>query len=216
MKVTLIKHSALLIELDQHLLLFDYYGGPLTLNKDKPLYIFSSHSHYDHYNDLIFSIDHPNIHYILSNDINTNHEACFVEPHKDYKIDDLSIHTLDSTDLGVAFIVKVEDQNIYHAGDLNNWYWEGEDENWLNDQHHQYLNEIKSIHDKMTISFVVVDQRLESHYLDGLREFSQFVSSQYIVPIHYFMDYSINERIKKEADLPPLILPTHNEFSFTI
>ena len=36
------------------------------------------------------------------------------------------VTALLSTDNGVAFIVKTSEGVIYHAGDLNDWYWEGE------------------------------------------------------------------------------------------
>ena len=47
------------------LLLFDYYQGELHLKQEKPLYVFVSHNHYDHYNPEIYHIDHPNITYII-------------------------------------------------------------------------------------------------------------------------------------------------------
>ena len=37
----------------------------------------------------------------------------------------LTIHTYKSTDEGVAFLIEAEGKTIYHAGDLNNWIWEG-------------------------------------------------------------------------------------------
>ena len=40
------------------------------------------------------------------------------------------IRTLKSTDEGVAFLVEAEGKSIYHAGDLNWWYWEGEPLSW--------------------------------------------------------------------------------------
>ncbi|MCD8027133.1 MAG: hypothetical protein LUF02_00375 [Erysipelotrichaceae bacterium] len=82
MIVTHLYHSGTLIELKKHLLLFDYYQGDLKFNHDKPLYVFVSHSHDDHYNRQIFHIEHPDIHYILSNDIHSHRQAMYVKPHQ--------------------------------------------------------------------------------------------------------------------------------------
>ena len=40
----------------------------------------------------------------------------------------IRVETLLSNDSGVAFIVSSDDGVVYHAGDLNDWYWEGEPE----------------------------------------------------------------------------------------
>ena len=110
MKVTHLYHSGCLVELDNHLLLFDYYQGELHLNQEKPLYVFVSHRHYDHYNPNIFKIHHPQITYILSNTLRHKYDAYYLDIHQTYQIDDLSISTLLSTDEGCAFIVEVENK----------------------------------------------------------------------------------------------------------
>ena len=69
MKITHLYHSGCLVELKQHLLLFDYYKGELHLNQKKPLYIFVSHSHKDHFNQNILEINHPHKTYIFSSSI---------------------------------------------------------------------------------------------------------------------------------------------------
>ena len=37
----------------------------------------------------------------------------------------VDIRAFKSTDQGVAFLASLEGRTIYHAGDLNNWVWEG-------------------------------------------------------------------------------------------
>ena len=55
MKITFIAHSAFLVEWDKFYTLFDYvyerdYTGTLPpLDPQKPLLVFSSHSHEDHF-----------------------------------------------------------------------------------------------------------------------------------------------------------------------
>lgn len=66
MQVTYIYNSGFLVELDKHILLFDYYQGTIPpLNQNKPLYVFVSHFHHDHYNPAIYQINHPKITYII-------------------------------------------------------------------------------------------------------------------------------------------------------
>ena len=72
MKVTYISHSGFAVELSSATLLFDYYQGHLpAFSADKPLFVFSSHSHADHFVPQIFGLRHEysQVHYILSHDI---------------------------------------------------------------------------------------------------------------------------------------------------
>ncbi len=47
-KVTYIFHSGFFVEWEDCCFLFDYYKGELPQPKEKPLIVFSSHSHGDH------------------------------------------------------------------------------------------------------------------------------------------------------------------------
>lgn len=49
----------------------------------------------------------------------------FVSPDNTYHVDDLDIMTLRSTDAGVAFYVASNGVSLFHAGDLNDWEWNG-------------------------------------------------------------------------------------------
>ena len=71
MKVTFIGHSSFFIEWPECIWLFDYYEGTLPgIPEDKPLFIFVSHFHADHFNSAIFRLQAPaGTHYILSHDV---------------------------------------------------------------------------------------------------------------------------------------------------
>ena len=58
MKVTFIQHSCYFVELSSCCLLFDYYEGSVP-ETDKPLYVFASHSHGDHFSPAVFSFPRP-------------------------------------------------------------------------------------------------------------------------------------------------------------
>mgnify|MGYP000370425735 FL=1 len=50
MQITRIFHSGFLVETARRYFIFDYYKGELPkLNPDKPVYVFASHGHQDHY-----------------------------------------------------------------------------------------------------------------------------------------------------------------------
>lgn len=56
-KITFICHSCFLVETAECYYLFDYYKGELpTLETDKPILAFVSHSHRDHYDPAVFSM----------------------------------------------------------------------------------------------------------------------------------------------------------------
>ena len=94
MKITHIYHSGFLVELENSLLLFDWYKGTLPeLDADKTLYVFCSHSHPDHYSRKIWELQnsHPNVVYILDEGIEeaSSHpesRVITVSPRKAYAI----------------------------------------------------------------------------------------------------------------------------------
>lgn len=138
-KITYLEHSGFAVECDDYVLIFDYYKGNLPqFDKDKKICVFASHVHYDHFKKKIFTWaeEYENIHYILSDDIEAAGPKAQTEhigADADFNIWDLRIHTLKSTDEGVAFLVRVKEKTFFHAGDLNWWYWEEEDDETWNE-----------------------------------------------------------------------------------
>ena len=76
MKITFIAHSAFLVEWDKFYTLFDYvyepdYTGTLPpLDPQKPLLVFSSHSHEDHFDGKVFGLleQYPLTQFFVSRD----------------------------------------------------------------------------------------------------------------------------------------------------
>ena len=68
-------HSGFLVETGNALMLFDYYRGDLSpaakKAQDKPLFVFASHAHPDHFNPEIFSLaaGGRRVKYLLSSDV---------------------------------------------------------------------------------------------------------------------------------------------------
>lgn len=76
-KVTYISHSGYVVELDQVCMLFDYWKESMPeFPTDKPLVVFSSHHHPDHYNPVIWDLakKYDNVYYVLGSDITVSEE----------------------------------------------------------------------------------------------------------------------------------------------
>ena len=74
MKITYIGHSGYLVEMKNCYCLFDYYTGKLPQLADKPVFVFVSHGHQDHYNPWIFSLaeQYASVCFVLPPDVKAN------------------------------------------------------------------------------------------------------------------------------------------------
>lgn len=213
MQMTYIHHSSFLIETDWLLLLFDYFKGQLPpLSPEKELIVFASHRHGDHFDPVIFELAdrHPHIHYVLSDDIWRKRvpEAClsqtaFISPGQTLVLnagEDVSITAYRSTDEGVAFAVRAEGASVYHAGDLNDWRWIGEPDDWNSRMHDSYIRELQRIHDdgfRPDVAMLPLDGRLGKWFYLGVHEFMEIVGADLILPMHFWEDYSVIERLRR-------------------
>ena len=135
MTLAYIFHSGFALETEQSILVFDYWMDPSgvmdgVLRSEKPMYVFSSHFHEDHFTKEIFEWkkQREGITYILSKDIYKHRRASkedadmWLAKGGTWSDDSISVWALGSTDSGVSWIVETEGKRIFHAGDLNNWY----------------------------------------------------------------------------------------------
>ncbi len=214
MKVKHLFHSGFYIELETVTLLFDYYKGDIsTISKEKSLYVFSSHSHRDHFSSDIYKIDHPHCTYILSDDIDG--DGIKVSPNNTYEIDTLKVTTLDSSDIGVAFIVQVEGLNIFHAGDLHWWHFE---ENTIEENQTQkeiFSREIQKIKDiQFDIMMVVFDVRQEQYINLGIDYILERVRCKNIICMHYFGQYNKTNALLESYLQQPNIIKVNKRDEF--
>jgi len=184
-------HSGFSVETAHNLLIFDYYRGEIELG-NKQTWVFSSHSHPDHFNTAILDWQkkHPKIHYIFSKDINVEQSAeniTFLAPEEECQIGPLQVKAFGSTDLGVSFLVKVDGTSIFHAGDLNWWYWWDDTPENISQAETDFKNEIAKIKgEHIDLAFFPVDPRLEHNYALGGEYFIQEVQPRYFVPMHFW------------------------------
>ena len=99
----------------------------------------------------------------------------------------------------LAFIVKTKEGTIYHAGDLNDWYWDGEpkaDNQRLTSAYHAEIRKIKGMH--FDAAFVHLDPRQGDHYADGILYFLKNIDCNVIFPMHYQNDANVIKRFITE------------------
>ena len=171
MTVTFIAHSAFLVEWDKFYTLFDYtyepdYTGTLPeLRSDKPLLVFASHSHEDHFDAKAFTLleKYPGARFFVSRDtrlterkrqwLNISDEAfartTVLRPDSilltEVAGEDLSIRAIKSTDIGNAYLLRCEGKMVYHGGDLNWWDWKSEGEAYCNNMAAHYRAAIEKL-----------------------------------------------------------------------
>ena len=206
MTITYIHHSAFLVETDSACLLFDYFDGELPpISEEKPLYILSSHIHGDHFSEKIFSLDHQQVTYLLSFDIpeasvpeSLRPHTHFLQPHETWCDGVLSVETFRSTDEGVAFWCSLDGKQVYHAGDLNHWYWEGEEEQWNRDMTAAYRAEVALMAGKTAdAAFIPADPRLGDWFYLGVDDFMKQADARCIFPMHFWGDFSVCAKLRE-------------------
>lgn len=217
MKVTHLYHSGFLVELEHTLLLFDYYKGELPpLDEDKTLFVFVSHKHEDHFSPAIWQLSetHPNIWYVLYQDIPAPRSAniLLVDSHQQYAWQGLEIETLRSTDEGCAFLVLAEDEQIYHAGDLNWWHWEGEPEEdnaWHDKAFHEELDLIRGR--SFDCAFLPLDPRQQNNAWWGFADFLNACPCLHVFPMHYEDNREEMLRYLEQPELKPFLAQIHTD-----
>ena len=208
-----IYHSGFAVKTANHLLVFDYLNDPesvitadLILQEahNREVIVFASHSHADHFTPDIFGwkTRDAKIHYVLSHDIELRpdgEDVAVVFPGHKYQLNGVEIDVLDSTDIGVAFLVSCDGINIFHAGDLNWWHWNGEPDEDNSTMAENYKRQIDLLKGKqIDVAFIPVDPRLEEHYSLGLIYFMQVVGAEKVFPMHFGTNYAVFQMLKKD------------------
>ncbi len=218
MKITYIYHSGFSVELEHAILLFDYYKGEIPVfSLDKPIFVFVSHKHPDHFNKRIFDLakNYKEITFILSNDTKMNEaymnrinlpeiareKLLYIGKNTTLTLPAISVETLTSTDQGVAFIITYEDKTIYHAGDLNWWTWRGETEKEYHDMTGRFMTEMDKLEGRnIDVAFMTLDPRQEDRFWWGFDHFMKTTKTKIVFPMHFEKDYSIISRLKLQKE----------------
>ncbi len=233
MKVTFLTHSAFLLEWDAFYMLFDctftepYVSVLPALEAKKPLLVFSSHRHADHFDPKIFDLaaQYPLTRYFLSRDVNLSDKRraefgltdemmeriTLLRPDSGVTAEvagkEISIRTVKSTDIGVAFLVKVDGELIYHAGDLNRWHWTDEGEDYCAKMAESYTRAVEKLaaaaaeelpSPLLTAAMIPFDTRLLDGYSLGALELLAALPARHIFPMHMWEHFEYIDRFRTE------------------
>jgi len=218
-------HSGFAVKTENYLLIFDYYDdkpekgirglengvvSDLDLKEYENICVFVSHGHYDHFNRVIFDWAevNPKVQYFLSSDVpirENKQNYHKMGPYQEFIKDDFQVKTYGSTDIGVSFLVKVDGLNIFHAGDLNCWYWYYESTSQeLEEDYDKFINEMKKMMgEQVDIAFFPVDPRLKEYFYMGGEYFIKHMKPKLFVPMHFGEQYSITKEFAQRMKDSP-------------
>lgn len=233
--ITYIWHDCFVISLNAMTLVFDYWRDPLSregelpsflknTDKDRPLYVFVSHHHKDHYNKEIFDwakyFNH--IHFIISGDTARHarhilrqdslykgyrpsaNQVTVIKPGEIFEIGEISVKAFASTDIGNSYLVNAEGLRIFHAGDLNAWLWVDESTKAEIAQaignFKKILDDISASSPQLDIAMFPVDSRIGREYFTGARMFLESIEVGRFFPMHFGLgDESEQRRYERDA-----------------
>lgn len=219
--VTYLHHSGFMVRSSDKLLLFDFYGDPqkpedgqknITCVTDairdpavRHVYVFASHNHRDHFDPVILTFDRCDkpVTWLFSSDITVRQKKpnlYLLDPDEHAEIDDLSIRTFASTDEGIAFLLSVDDIHLFHAGDLNWWYWYDES---TAEECAEYERDFKKIMARVEtcpvdVAFFPVDPRLKAYAYHGGAYFIDKLKPAFFFPMHFSYAYETTDRFKDQ------------------
>ena len=252
MKITFIAHSGFLVEWDKFYTLFDWWEGELPpLDPGKPLLVFASHSHEDHFDPKIFRLyaQYPDTRFILSHDIRLAARRW----HKlgmtreifarvtSIRVDSLlateaggealTVRTINSTDVGVAFLLSAEGKLVYHAGDLNWWHWEEEGRLFCTNMAANYRRAIEklaaAVRDEaadsgyapvLSAAMAPLDPRLRESSGMGIEYLLKNVPVEKLFPMHLWEHFDEIERYRRghPADADKIVPIRQNGETFSL
>ena len=123
--------------------------------------------------------------------------AVFLKPDTVWEDDVLKAETFRSTDEGVAFWCTVDGHTLYHAGDLNHWYWDGEDPQWNENMTRNYRKEIGKMEGRHAdAAFLPLDPRLGEYFYLGINDFMKMADADWIFPMHFWGEFDVGARLK--------------------
>jgi hypothetical protein len=191
MRITYVKHSSFLVENSEAALLFDYFDGELP-SIDKPLFVFASHFHRDHFSDKVFDLMAQE--YFLSDSIKLKQipeafrdRVKRLHEGESFRNEFFSFRTFGSTDAGISFLVKFNQMTFYHAGDNNDWSWREEEYKTMPAKYESIIEKLPPL----DFAFTPVDPRLEEGAFQGVKRLVKKNSVKVIYPMHMWGDYSM-------------------------
>ena len=204
LKVIYHYNSGFSVQVGSTLLVFDYWEGEgrkladvgrittQSLSVYEEIIVFVSHGHHDHFDSIIYQWpkENPdlNITYIVASDMPIGIRGKRMAPLQERQLTkDIYIKAYQSTDTGVAFMVKIFDFNIFHAGDLNMWHWRQESS--LHDieiAEKAYYDAVAPLEgERIDLCMFPVDPRQGMMYDAGANHFILTFKPRVFIPMHW-------------------------------
>ena len=225
--VRYIYHSCFMVETESLLLVFDYWkddaSGTLhrrLSEKHKPVYVFASHFHEDHYQPEILTwkngLGEP-VSLLLSYDIVKRRGVdksllkAVLRPGVAFQDEYLKVMPFRSTDIGVAVAVWLPDGTVvFHAGDLNNWYFPDDPSHLkvsVKEMEGLFLSVVREVRKKCgRVDYLMfpVDSRLGAEMCRGLSQWLKQVPTGHVYPMHCWeAESEVAEALVPLQDLYP-------------
>ena len=195
-------HSGFSVQVGGTLLVFDYWEGegrslaqvgritPSFLKAFEKIYVFISHAHPDHLDPIVYTWESEGlpITYVVSSDMPVGTRGKRLAPLQEKELSpDISVKAFQSTDLGVAFLVRAYGMNIFHAGDLNLWHWRQESTlREIEAAENAYYEAIEPIKgERIDLCMFPVDPRQGLMYDAGANHFILTMKPRVFIPMHW-------------------------------
>lgn len=230
-KATYIYHDCFLISTPEADIVFDYWKDPAGAARfldgripGRPLYVFVSHHHKDHFTKEIFLWEQrfPDIRFIISNDTakavrymlreDSVYTGFRPSPSKvtvlrrgeSFSDNLLTIEAFGSTDIGNSYLVETAGHRLFHAGDLNAWLWKDEStpqeiKKALGD-FNAIVNEVSSATQTLDLAMFPVDSRIGRDYWEGASIFVRKIDVAHFLPMHFCLGETPEERARLKDD----------------
>ena len=200
--VTFLAHDGFFVESESVCLLFDWWKGELPPLPDKPLLVFVSHRHEDHFRPDVFTLADrkSDIRFLLGSDFHLtkkNRERWHLSPETADKclrcgkhdrlepLPGVTVETLPSTDEGVAFWVTADGRTLFHAGDLNWWHWEEEGDTWNHNMEMNFKRYTEPLRGRrLDLAMLPLDHRLGKAGFLGPSYFLELMQVRHFLPMH--------------------------------
>lgn len=227
-----------MVRTDSANFVFDYWmdsnGDPLTepcfldsLEPEKPLLVFVSHGHKDHFNKDVFAwaARFPQLTYVVSRDV-MKRVRHIVSPSSVYsgpkvaagrvmamragdvlELCGTTVAAFPSTDIGNSYMVECDGIRIFHAGDLNAWIWKDEStEAEVRKALGDYRACLRDVGQwlagrpspEIDYCFFPVDSRIGRDYFTGAAEFVRRFNVEHFFPMHFALGDAAERKIRSE------------------
>jgi len=221
-------HDSFVLDMKSCSCIFDYWKDPVhngafldTIDRDKPLYVFVSHHHKDHFTRTIFTWASmfPYIRFIISKDTaravhyilkpGSTYKGEYridpsvvtvLRPGEVYEDTVLRARAFDSTDTGNCYVVEAHGMKVFHAGDLNAWIWKDESTPGEIRQalvrYGKILDDIADCYEKFDLAMFPVDPRLGRDFWEGANIFTRRFKVKNFVPMHFCLGGGWAENVR--------------------